>query len=133
MMSPTSRSVRTSAQPPTAKMVATAAPTNAPTTWPNSRQVLGQELARGEREQLAVARGDGRAEHADPERQVLRERRGAGNAGLEESPRGDLRERQQHDAGEGGGGENVLRAERKRPHYRPLVLRNASRSRTTVS
>ena len=36
---------------------------------------LGQELAGGEREQLALARGDRGAEQADPEREVQRERR----------------------------------------------------------
>ena len=61
---------------------------------------LGQELAGREREELAFARGDGRAEQPDPEGQVLGDRPRSGDAAAQELPGKDLGKRQHHDAAE---------------------------------
>ena len=99
----------------------------------NFSTALRQELAGGEREELAFTRGDGRAEQPDPQREVLRERRGAGDARAEDAPDGDLGERQDHDPAERERGQNVLGASRGPLHYLPLDLRNASRSCRAMS
>ena len=133
MMSPAARSVVTSAIPPTANMAAMAAPATAPTRWAMLAGLsLGKELARGEREQLSLARRDGGAEQSDPERQVQRERSRARNTSLDELPHRDLGERQQHDAAERDRGNDVLGSCRERRHYF-LVFLNASRSRAAAS
>ena len=54
------------------------------------------ERAGGERQQLALARGDGGAEEADPEREVLNDGTGGGNADAEQAANDDLEERE-HD------------------------------------
>ena len=101
----------TSARPPTANIVAIAAPANPPTTCAAfGDAALGQELAGGEREELAFARRDGGAEQADPQREVERERRRAGNPGADDAAQHDLGQRQQHDAAEGERRERVFGA-----------------------
>ena len=62
--------------PPSARIVATIAPTVPAKTCATALiAALRQELAGGEREQLAVARRDRGAEHAEPQRQRRRDRR----------------------------------------------------------
>ena len=103
--------------PPTAKIVAIAAPTKpADDVRGRADAAFGQELAGGEREQLAFARGDGRAEQADPEREVQRERRRRRDARCRQAAAARSRERQQHDAAERERGEEVLGADGGCPH-----------------
>ena len=59
-----------------------------------AREARRDERAGGEREQLAVARGDGGAEEADPEREVLNDGAGSGDADAEQPAHGDLEERE---------------------------------------
>ena len=71
-------------QPPQARTVDAHAPNAAARMSAARRQPPGgNERAGGEREQLAVARGDRRAEEADPQREMLNDRTGAGNAEAE--------------------------------------------------
>ena len=97
-----------------------------------SDATLGEELAGGEREELALARRDGRAEQAHPQRQIQRERGSAGDSGVGDATKHDLAQRQQHDAAEGERREGVLGASRN-PRIYFWVLRKASRSRTAAS
>ena len=76
---------------------------------------LRQHRAGGEREQLALARGNRRADQSDDEREMRGERRRAGNAGVEEAPQHDLGQRQDHDAERGERGDEILRLARPAP------------------
>jgi hypothetical protein len=94
---------------------------------------LGQELARRQRQQLALARGDGGAEQADPERQVERKRRGPGNAAARHQAHRNLGKRQQHDAAEREGGKGVLGPDRESLHRLAALVVIVGVSLTTKS
>ena len=99
MTSPAGRSAIAKAQPPNARMVETPAPIAPATMCATAADAARRQvLARGEREQLAFARGDCRAEHPDAHGEVAGKRRRAGDAPAQHRPGEDLTERQGRDA-----------------------------------
>ena len=118
--------------PPSTKIVETAAPIVA---GDDVREVADpafrEELAGGERQELAFTRGDRGAEQADPERQVLGESARSGNAAAEELARKDLGERQHHDAAERERRDEALGAEGDRPSFSVPIAGRRVRGPTT--
>src|SRR5262249_25251474 len=90
---------------------------------------LRQELAGREREELAVARGDGGAEQPEPEREAGDQAGLAGNRRVQEPARGDLGERQDHDPRQREAGEAVLELDRERFHAGEMCVSESARLR----
>ena len=77
----------------------------------------GHGRAGREREKLALARGDRRAEEADPQGEVLNERTGAGDADAEQPAHDDFEQRQRDHRGERQGGDPVLDRREQPDHF----------------
>ena len=107
--SPARRSLWTSTIAPSVNIVAIMAPIAAGEHVRDGADApLREELAGGEREQLAFARGDRRAQHAEPQRERGRVGARAGDRRHEELARRDLDERDQHDPAQREAGDAVL-------------------------
>ncbi len=117
MIVPVSRSVMTSWTAPQARIVAMQAATAAANTAAGRRARPGHGRAGREREELALARGDRRAEEADPQGEVLNEGTGAGDAHAEQAAHDDFEQRQRDHRGERQGGDPVLDRREQPDHF----------------
>jgi len=77
----------------------------------------GHGRAGREREKFALARGDRRAEEADPQGEMLDEGTGAGDAHAEQPAHDDFEQRQRDHRGERQGGDPVLDRREQPDHF----------------